>query len=805
MIYNEYDDKSIQTFEYETTMISDGSVIGTCELGKATIQLLNDSNKYSTFKDSWIKTIHGSFYIYNVEPVQEKINIKLECYDIKYKLDTPYDSKKHSFPCSLKAWRNSIFNSCEVDYDNSNFPNSNLMLENEPYIESGSSNREVIKMIAQAGASSVITDSNDKFYFVWFEDIVHNADDWIELTTEKEHSNPINCVVLGRGNAEDNVYYPESKPTKPIEFRIDNNYILDPQDTTSTNDLRYITSIPIYNQVKDFSYLIFSMRSQSIPNKLSIKLGQQIKYLDIWSNELVAYIMTKKINWLGGDLEKDDNYEITLSADKISETSTDLSYSSSIKNDISRVERKADKTNKKIEDLIEETTYNSHRISQVEQSVDTIEQQISGEYGMDREVFGTNQVFIEDALKYYPLEIKIDGYSNTGNLLYPGTFYPGDDAFPLEYKEPNTSTLTICVDSQNRNNPTENLVEYAITLNEPLRSLGSIKDELEISVASGEVSAQITRYLDYNGSNIVKRSIPLIEPIQCPKIELLEHENYVYIKEKPNYKIYVRYLVYSTMNEFYATRVELNSSIKQTKDSINLEVSKKAGKNEIISTINQSAEGIKILANKLGITANDVLDIIAGNEINLKSKNIKIKSDRMMIDNLGVYTLFDANGNKIAELNGSGIDFFKNGNRTIRMGTETIKDNSVGPGGGQNWDAAVTSIQYGESIWWTAQRDSGSQYYDPVMWYTNGSSKALMIRANTIFNNEEVEFKGNIKGSLQFTDLTNAGVITTSKSMNDNLWISRIITDGEGNLKATSWLGTITIAGRLSDERFKKI
>ena len=109
MTYKDINNSAIQSFEYETTMISDGSIIGICELGKATIQLLNNSNQYSVYKDSWIKTVHGSFYIYSVEPVQEKVSIKLNCYDIKYKLDTLYDSTKHKFPCTLKAYRNSIF------------------------------------------------------------------------------------------------------------------------------------------------------------------------------------------------------------------------------------------------------------------------------------------------------------------------------------------------------------------------------------------------------------------------------------------------------------------------------------------------------------------------------------------------------------------------------------------------------------------------------------------------------------------------------------------------------------------------
>lgn len=376
MTYKEYENRAIQSFEHETTMISDKKIAGSCVLGKATIQMLNDSNKYSDFKNQWIKTVFGSFYVYKVEPVQEKISIKLECYDIKYKLDTPYDSSKHTFPCTLKEWRNSIFTACDVEYDDSDFPNSDLELEEEPYVSSGSTNREVISMIAQAGASAVET-INDVFYFIWFSTTSYEVKDWIELTTENKKSSPINRVVLGRGDVEDNVSYPEGEITEPVDFRIDNNYILDPQDTSTENDLRYTTIKPIYEQVNGFSYLIFSMRSQSISNRLSIRLGEIVKFLDIWGNELEGYVMTKKTKWLGGSLDNDNSYEVTLSAEEISESSTETTYSSNLRSEVLSVERKADKAAGQVQDLVKSNEENTERLSKLELNTDSISTSVS--------------------------------------------------------------------------------------------------------------------------------------------------------------------------------------------------------------------------------------------------------------------------------------------------------------------------------------------------------------------------------------------------------------------------------------------
>lgn len=392
------DSKYIQSFEYESSINSDGSVLGTCELGTAIIQMINDSNTYSSLKGTWIKTIHGSFYIYDVEPVQEKVNIKLSCYDIKYKLDSPYDSSKYTFPMTLKQWRNAIFTNCGVIYDNSDFPNCDLELKDEPYIGDNPSNRQVISQIAQAGASFVITDEEDKFYFRWFKNTNHNVTDWLELTTEKESTSAVNTVVLGRGDVEDNVYYPQVLPDNPKEIRIDNNYILDPQIDGEV-DRRYSVIEPIYNQVNGFSFIPFNIRTQEVENKLSIRLGDKVSYVDIWGNNLTSYVMTKKISYLGGEPTDDNNYEITLSAEEIKETSTEYSYASSVEDRLNKVEITTDKQNKKISAVVEAQEEQSQKLAQIELDNKSITAKVSESE--------TKIISLEQSIPKYQTELDI--------------------------------------------------------------------------------------------------------------------------------------------------------------------------------------------------------------------------------------------------------------------------------------------------------------------------------------------------------------------------------------------------------------
>ena len=66
-------------------------------------------------------------------------------------------------------------------------------------------------------------------------------------------------------------------------------------------------------------------------------------------------------------------------------------------------------------------------------------------------------------------------------------------------------------------------------------------------------------------------------------------------------KLKARYAYQNDYTDIFATKVEMNSSITQTAEEINLEVSKKVDENEVISKINQSAEQIQINANKISL------------------------------------------------------------------------------------------------------------------------------------------------------------------------------------------------------------
>lgn len=128
------------------------------------------------------------------------------------------------------------------------------------------------------------------------------------------------------------------------------------------------------------------------------------------------------------------------------------------------------------------------------------------------------------------------------------------------------------------------------------------------------------------------------------------------------------------------SQAEFYSLIKQTVDEISTEVSKKVGNTEVISKINQSAEAVKINANKIELSANDILNLLAGNTINLTSKNIAISSDNFTVDKNGKMT---CNNAVINAVGGNGNDGANGLNLKVTSENgETYKYSGFAPGFG---------------------------------------------------------------------------------------------------------------------------
>lgn len=218
----------------------------------------------------------------------------------------------------------------------------------------------------------------------------------------------------------------------------------------------------------------------------------------------------------------------------------------------------------------------------------------------------------------------------------------------------------------------------------------------------------------------------------------------------------------------YSTTTQMNNAITQkvteTTNEINLEVAKKVNEDDfiganIILKINNDESEAQITADKIVLTANDILDLIAGNELNLTSKNIIIKADNCSIDkdgnaifnnatlnnitiNGGNIVLEDsqsasaikiisaANDNIFTQYNSSGMRLSKNGIQTVLITNSPWDDGGYISVGTNSTDETTTITKNGIStpmITAGGNRCVTSPYVHWLNFVNTGSSNYMEI------------------------------------------------------------------------------
>lgn len=260
----------------------------------------------------------------------------------------------------------------------------------------------------------------------------------------------------------------------------------------------------------------------------------------------------------------------------------------------------------------------------------------------------------------------------------------------------------IIVDKQPSSNPSSEKKEYIVDIEE-LRVKGDVYDSLNIEMDRTYVTRRLS-LSEYGVLSVL--DTPKIEELVDLDIKLFEGDNYIYLSDMEGNHFYAEYLIKNDFNDIYATKnemnsaitqtaqsielsvnqkltgyattqemnsaiqqtaqsitssvsanyatkdnledevTELNSTITQTASSINSTVSQKVGKNEVISSINQSAEAVQINANKISLD---------GKQIDLTGDNISIKSSNFSVDKNGNMECNNAQMNNIT-INGGTID-----------------------------------------------------------------------------------------------------------------------------------------------------
>lgn len=324
-----------------------------------------------------------------------------------------------------------------------------------------------------------------------------------------------------------------------------------------------------------------------------------------------------------------------------------------------------DKQNQQIQSVITQIGDRSEKTTTITQDIEGINQKVEQAVDLTKTIQGIKSLTISDGyIGGYILEIHIYGNNTVFDYLYPAdNLYPDNELYPYG-------------DSKIRfyNSKEDRTIELGI--DEVLRANEDVKDELIIN----NKEVYLIRRVNSDGTTKTQETKTFLGTL-----EFILEEGYNTF-EIVNYtaQIEIKYVPENDYTKVFATKLEMNSEISQTEKNITTKVSetyetkenattnysqlqqtanslqaqvnknntdiatleltaegltstvaKKVGENEVISKINQSSEAVTILANKLGLTANDVINLIAGNAINLSSKNISIASDNFNVNASG--------------------------------------------------------------------------------------------------------------------------------------------------------------------------
>ena len=167
--------------------------------------------------------------------------------------------------------------------------------------------------------------------------------------------------------------------------------------------------------------------------------------------------MTKKLEFIGGLSEDDNNYLITLSAEKIEETNSDLKLGVDVLEKVNEVSIKADKNEKKIELTNAEVVNNKNSISKLTMTSEEIKQTIEQKNKDDEENYNK---LIQDIAK------TVIAIQNSGgnNLIKNSVMFAYDsDGNPSNWETSENGTLNINSSAEALNNGS--LSGHVFTLN----------------------------------------------------------------------------------------------------------------------------------------------------------------------------------------------------------------------------------------------------------------------------------------------------------------------------------------------------
>lgn len=622
----------------------------------------------------------GTFIVTEVKDSDTFESVNVTAYDYGLKFSNPYTTNLDYKNGNITMFQvvQEICNKCDIELENTYLPNGSFIVDSNQFVN-GEKYGDVICIVALENGMFSTINSNNKLEFIFTNETDEIIEDYVELD-DKRDTQPITSVLVAPSKDLETAGAVMKDQTLINQYGEHWLKIYDSYFANSTTKCQQLISA-IFNQVKGFSYSSFKSEYSFLPY---LTLGDKIKFKNK-EGKLVDSII----------LRYETNYdEVVLEAPSIINASIEYELPETPEEISKKALVKVDQANGEIELIAKATEELNSKTAQLRLDVDTIEGQISDIADITTTAEGTGTLVIGNINESEPIYIKI--YPKLGDItsLYPANdLYPADDLYPLD------KTLVFHCTSETYDKTYE-LPKDLLWLNK------DTYDEFVLDYDNQTCYILHRVAINESGEKYALANV-IQENFEYPNIPLVSGDYEVSLLGQPNAYLYIRLMVQNIYTTQFATKVEMNSKITQTKEEINLEVSKKVGKNEVISSINLTSEAATIQASKVNINGvinavnNNTTTTINGNKITTGSITAsqiqtgtitadKVASDVITTNNFSAQTI-NADNIKAGTLSASSISlkgtqlsptYSKVGGWTVNdselsSGNSTIKSNGV--------------------------------------------------------------------------------------------------------------------------------
>ena len=510
----------------------------------------NAYKEYKLDNETWESINYGTFVVTNVDPSDTKEEITVTAYDYALKFANPYktDLDYASGKVTLFQVLQEICQKVGVELENTSIENGNFIVDSNQFGEN-TLYGNVITAIAQISCNfAKITPENKlKLLFKNESNITIETKDYEEFE-DKRDTLPYNAVSLGMSNVEGENVTLVAQGVDPDEAKY---LTINDNPFAYTQEKRTQLIQAIFDKVNGFGYSSFVLSNCLYPQ---LECGDLVK------------IRNKERQLVNSIVLRPTFEETVLNFEAPSTITSSVTYVQPVDaiEIAKRTEIIVNKQEQTIQAVVSEVGQYDERITNVEQSVEGLTTQVSEIANLIRETSGNNSLIIEDASANNLKSLSIKGqisllFGNNGKTY--GIVPLAEILYP-------SSTLF----GKNMNLIVEG-TEETQTIKLPFTFLNYINNEICDEFLLQDGKASVIRRVGIN-SNLEKYELEqeVIEDLGELNITLFDSYNKLYLQCFDNAILSASYMVKNEYTDEFATKVELNSSLKQTSSSIIAEV-----------------------------------------------------------------------------------------------------------------------------------------------------------------------------------------------------------------------------------------